>query len=232
MVAVTTTWRSTRSAGSTRLEAGGRPSAWAISLDRSIVHLVVHPSSSPSPIDLIPFDLITTPRYLLPTMTLVEGDDMQRLWALVVDLSSQLNMNRQQITSVQTQLQNLKAHSVHTNTGFALRRFNVDVAKETFESELERLNVHLAQENNDLRWENKMNERLIKEYEQCLDLVMKKFRAFSVSASGDGEEGRVSCLRFLRPRYLAACNADSHPQAHPVLRGEIGADATMPSFGP
>lgn len=106
---------------------------------------------------------------------------MHRLWSLVVDLSAQLNMNRQNLASVQAQLEKLKAHSVHANTGFALRRFNVDVSKDKFESELERLNVHLIQENNDLRWENKMNDRLIKEYEQCLDIVMKKFRSFSVS---------------------------------------------------
>ncbi|CAO1617705.1 unnamed protein product [Parajaminaea phylloscopi] len=112
-------------------------------------------------------------------MTLVDGDEMHRLWTLVVDLSAQLNMNRQNLANVQTQLENLKAHSVHAHTGFALRRFNVDVSKEKFESELERLNVHLITENNDLRWENRMNDRLIKEYEQCLEVVMKKFRSFS-----------------------------------------------------
>lgn len=113
-------------------------------------------------------------------MTLMDGDDMHRLWSLVADLSAQLNLNRTQLASVQTQLETLKGHSLHSTTGYALRRFNVDVSKEKFESELERLNVQLIQENNDLKWENKQNEKLIKEYEQCLEIVMKKFRTFSV----------------------------------------------------
>lgn len=114
-------------------------------------------------------------------MTVMEGDDMQRLWGLVVELSTQLNKNRADLAAVQQQLVTLKANSVHTNTGYALRRFNVDLSKEKFESEVERLNAALVQENNELRWDNKMNERLIKDYEACLDVVMKKFRSFSVS---------------------------------------------------
>lgn len=114
-------------------------------------------------------------------MTFMDGDEMHRLWALVADLTSQLNLNRQHLADVQSQVEVLKGRAVHNQTGFALRRFNVDVSKEKFESELERLNAHLAQENNELKWENKMNDRLIKEFEQCLEIVMKKFRIFSVS---------------------------------------------------
>ncbi|PWN20566.1 hypothetical protein BCV69DRAFT_299048 [Microstroma glucosiphilum] len=112
-------------------------------------------------------------------MTFMDGDEMHRLWALVADLTSQLNLNRQHLADVQSQVEVLKGRAVHNQTGFALRRFNVDVSKEKFESELERLNAHLAQENNELKWENKMNDRLIKEFEQCLEIVMKKFRIFS-----------------------------------------------------
>lgn len=123
-------------------------------------------------------------------MTVMEGDDMQRLWGLVVELSTQLNKNRADLAAVQQQLVTLKANSVHTNTGYALRRFNVDLSKEKFESEVERLNAALVQENNELRWDNKMNERLIKDYEACLDVVMKKFRSFSVSVGPKSRFGQ------------------------------------------
>lgn len=113
-------------------------------------------------------------------MTFMDGDEMNRLWALVADLTSQLTLNRQHLADVQAQVEVLKGRALHNQTGFALRRFNVDLSKEKFESELERLNAHLAQENNELKWENRMNDRLIKEYEQCLEIVMKKFRTFSV----------------------------------------------------
>ncbi|PWN25191.1 hypothetical protein BDZ90DRAFT_234391 [Jaminaea rosea] len=156
-------------------------------------------------------------------MTLVEGDDMHRLWSLIVDLSAQLNMNRQQITSLQSQLQTLKAHSVHSNTGFALRRFNVDVSKETFESELERLNVHLAQENNDLRWENKMNDRLIKEYEQCLDMVMRKFRAFSHAT-------QTHTLK-LTQYYEDLLSSNTHDVAAVSLHAQTSLSQTLSNLG-
>lgn len=116
-------------------------------------------------------------------MTIMDGEEMNRLWGLVGDLTAQLHLNRQDVTNLQQQIETLKARSIHSTTGYALRRFNVDLSKEKFESELEKLNAGLVQENNELKWENRMNEKLLKEYDQCLELIMKKFRSFSVSRS-------------------------------------------------
>lgn len=41
-------------------------------------------------------------------MTLVEGDELQRLWALVSELSSQLASNREACASLQQQADDLK----------------------------------------------------------------------------------------------------------------------------
>lgn len=41
-------------------------------------------------------------------MTLVEGDELQRLWSLISELSSQLAANRELCTSLQQQADSLK----------------------------------------------------------------------------------------------------------------------------
>jgi len=41
-------------------------------------------------------------------MTLVEGDELQRIWGLVAELSAQLSANRELCTSLQQQLDELK----------------------------------------------------------------------------------------------------------------------------
>ncbi|CAO1624597.1 unnamed protein product [Sympodiomycopsis kandeliae] len=115
-------------------------------------------------------------------MTLTDVDEVHAMYSLIADLSSQLNTNRQQVTDLTHALESLKGQSIHNNSGYALRRFNLDISKEKFESELEKWNIQLIQENNDLRWENKMNDKLIKEYEHTLSTIMQKFRNFAHSS--------------------------------------------------
>lgn len=114
-------------------------------------------------------------------MTLVEGEELQRLWALVSELSSQLSSNRELCHSLQAQANELKGQALHTGTGYTLRRFNLDISKEKFESELEKLNSHLVMENQSLTHENKQINILLREYENTLETIMSKFRSFSVS---------------------------------------------------
>lgn len=114
-------------------------------------------------------------------MTLVEGEELQRLWALVSELSSQLSSNRELCQSLQAQADELKGQALHTGTGYTLRRFNLDISKEKFDSELERLNSQLVMENQGLTHENKQISLLLREYENTLESVMSKFRSFSVS---------------------------------------------------
>lgn len=91
-----------------------------------------------------------------------------------------------------------QTQAIHTQTGFTLRRFNVDISQgtspsyalgnvadrecvEEFESELERLNVSLVGENQGLQQENRQLSVLLKDYEGTLEAVMAKFRAYGVS---------------------------------------------------
>jgi SIKE family len=108
-------------------------------------------------------------------------DELSTLWSLVAELSSQLTANRELCVSLQQQAEHLKGQVHHNNNGYALRRFNVDVSKEKFESELERINVQLVKENTQLQYENKQLNALLREHEQTIEAVMIKFRNFSVS---------------------------------------------------
>ncbi|GAA6000114.1 hypothetical protein JCM10207_006058 [Rhodosporidiobolus poonsookiae] len=106
-----------------------------------------------------------------------QGTEMDRLWALLTELSSQLSQNRQQTEELHRRADELKAQAVHTQTGFVLRRFNLDVSQEEFDSELEKLNVSLVLENQTLQQENRQLSSLLKDYEGTLEAVMGKFRA-------------------------------------------------------
>ncbi|GAA5833432.1 hypothetical protein JCM9279_001521 [Rhodotorula babjevae] len=113
-------------------------------------------------------------------MTLMDpsqGTEMERLWALLSELSAQLSHNRQQTEELHRRAEELKAQAVHTQTGYTLRRFNLDVSQEDFESELEKLNVSLVMENQALQQENRQLSSLLKDYESTLEAVMGKFRA-------------------------------------------------------
>ncbi|KAG8707570.1 hypothetical protein FRC09_001750 [Ceratobasidium sp. 395] len=105
-----------------------------------------------------------------------EGE-MARLWSLVCELSEQLNNNKAVAASLQAQANTLKSQAIHNGTGFALRRFNTDLSKEVFETELERMNAAIIIENQTLQHENKQLNTLLKEYETTLETVMAKFRS-------------------------------------------------------
>lgn len=112
-------------------------------------------------------------------MTLVEGEELQRLWTLVSELSSQLSANQQLCQSLQAQADELKGQALHSGTGYTLRRFNLDISKEKFESDLEKVNSQLVMENQQLAHENKQISILLREYESTLETIMAKFRSFS-----------------------------------------------------
>ncbi|CAE6345403.1 unnamed protein product [Rhizoctonia solani] len=97
-----------------------------------------------------------------------EGE-LSRLWSLVCELSEQLNNNKAATASLQAQANALKGQAIHNGTGFALRRFNTDLSKEVFESELERMNAAIVIENQTLQHENKQLNILLKEYETTLE---------------------------------------------------------------
>ncbi|KAL0581035.1 hypothetical protein V5O48_001029 [Marasmius crinis-equi] len=100
------------------------------------------------------------------------GDEVSQLWGIITELSEQLNQNRSLSVSLFGSAGNVKSQALHSQTGFVLRRFNMDKTKEAYEAELERMNAAIAQENQTLQHDNKQLNTLIKEYEQTMDTLM------------------------------------------------------------
>ncbi|KZV93746.1 hypothetical protein EXIGLDRAFT_612618 [Exidia glandulosa HHB12029] len=111
-----------------------------------------------------------------------EDPEMSRLWELVNELSDQLSRNRELTASLQKQVGTLKDQAAQTGSSSSLRRFNLDISKETFESAIERTNAQVILEHQHLTQENKQLAALLKEFEQTLDTVMSKFRGHAIAA--------------------------------------------------
>ncbi|KZS93967.1 hypothetical protein SISNIDRAFT_410611 [Sistotremastrum niveocremeum HHB9708] len=109
--------------------------------------------------------------------------DYIKLWNIIAELSEHLTANRAFAQALQKQAAQLKTQAAEKTSVFALRRYNVDITKETFESEVERNNAAAIIENQALLHENRQSNALLKEYEQTLETVMAKFRAHSRAAS-------------------------------------------------
>lgn len=108
--------------------------------------------------------------------------DMFRVLHMVQELSEQLAHNQKLVSTLQNQTGTLKGQALQNGTGYSLRRFNVDLSQEVFESELERANAQTIIENQTLVHENKQLSMLLKEYEQTMDTVMTKFRNHALAA--------------------------------------------------
>ncbi|EST08353.2 hypothetical protein PSEUBRA_002109 [Kalmanozyma brasiliensis GHG001] len=156
-------------------------------------------------------------------MTMMDGDDMQRLWSLIEDLTNQLQANRQLCESLQQQADQLRGQAIHSGTGFALRRFNTDLSKEKFESELEALNAHLVKENLSLSQENKQQAVLLREYENTLETVMAKFRSFSHSTQQHTLQ--------LTQHYESLLAQTTHNAAEQTLAAETAFSGTLTHLG-
>ncbi|KAG6915258.1 hypothetical protein DXG01_012443 [Tephrocybe rancida] len=108
--------------------------------------------------------------------------DILRLWQLVHELSDQLALNQKFTAALQAQAGTLKVQAAHAGSGFALRRYNTDISKEAFESELERTSAQTIIENQTLLYENKQLSLLLKEYEGTMETIMSKFRNHALAA--------------------------------------------------
>ncbi|KAL7413974.1 hypothetical protein BDY24DRAFT_333270, partial [Mrakia frigida] len=132
-----------------------------------------------------------------------------KFWQLVGDLSDQLAQNRQVTAALQAQVAEVKNQAIHTNTGFALRRFNTDISQEKFTSVLEEDAAKLVLENRTLSHENKQLSILLREYEATLEGVMGKFRGLAHST----QEHELA----LHDHYSTALMALSHQQGQEAL---------------
>jgi len=102
--------------------------------------------------------------------------EMMRLWEIISDLSEQLNQHRVTASALRNQAEGIKSQTIHTQTGFVLRRFNMDKSQDDYDTELERMTNVITGENQALQYENKQLNLLIKEYEQTLETLMTTFR--------------------------------------------------------
>ncbi|KAG6903136.1 hypothetical protein C0995_004683 [Termitomyces sp. Mi166 len=128
-------------------------------------------------------------------------DQLGQLWALIQELSEQLNQNRSASVSLLAQAGNIKARNqaVHSQTGFVLRRFNLDKSQEEYDAELEQMNTSMIAENQALQRDNKQLNTLIKEYEQTLETLMSSFR----NRAKDVQERELSLIREYETKLLA-----------------------------
>jgi len=102
--------------------------------------------------------------------------EMMRLWGIISELSEQLNQHRATASALRSQAECIKSQAIHTQTGFVLRRFNMDKSQEDYDTELDRMTNAIAAENQALQYDNKQLNLLIKEYEQTLETLMTTFR--------------------------------------------------------
>ncbi|KAG7443135.1 uncharacterized protein BT62DRAFT_982274 [Guyanagaster necrorhizus] len=134
-------------------------------------------------------------------MTILDNNDqdLMQLWQIITELSEQLNQNRSLSVSLYAQAGNVKSQAVHTQSGFVLRRFNLDKSQDEYDTELERMNTVMSAENQSLQYDNKQLNTLIKEYEQTLETVMSNFR----NRAKDVQERELSLIREYETRLLA-----------------------------
>ncbi|KAF9242548.1 hypothetical protein BU15DRAFT_86754 [Melanogaster broomeanus] len=134
-------------------------------------------------------------------MTILDNSgesDVVRLLNTIQELSEQLTKNRSLSVSLHGSAGAVKVHSVHSQTGFVLRRFNLDKPKEVYDAELERMNASLAAENQNLLHDNKQLGALIREYEQTLESVMNTFR----TRARDVQEHELALIREYESKLL------------------------------
>ncbi|TFY73098.1 hypothetical protein EWM64_g10914 [Hericium alpestre] len=102
--------------------------------------------------------------------------DMTRFWQMLTELAEQTNQHKSFTATLHAQAGGVKKSAFDSQTGFVLRRFNMDKTKEEYDAELERMNAAMAAENQNLQYDNKQLNALIKEYETTLETVMNQFR--------------------------------------------------------
>ncbi|KAI0643120.1 hypothetical protein C8Q79DRAFT_207905 [Trametes meyenii] len=105
-----------------------------------------------------------------------ENDSIARVWNLLSEVSEHLSQNRASSLHIHSLADGVKAQAIHSQTGFVLRRFNLDKPRDIYEAELERMNAAMSAENQTLLNDNRQLSTLIREYEQTLEKTMERFR--------------------------------------------------------
>ncbi|KAI0317659.1 hypothetical protein OF83DRAFT_1292101 [Amylostereum chailletii] len=150
--------------------------------------------------------------------------DVAKLWALLTELMESTNSHRQYAAELHARANGVKGQAIHTQTGFVLRRFNLEKSKgmfrpsaprktgryavsnlelryvtEEYDAELERMNASMSADNLSLQHDNKQLNALIKEYETTLETVMDQFR----NRAHEVQENELSLIRTYETQLLA-----------------------------
>ncbi|KAI0084833.1 hypothetical protein BDY19DRAFT_969465 [Irpex rosettiformis] len=127
------------------------------------------------------------------------GDtDVMRVWNMLNEVSEQLAQNRNTSIGLHSLAAGVKTQAIHSQTGFVLRRFNLDKSQDEYNAELERMSAQMITENNTLQNDNKQLNALIKEYEQTLENVMSTFR----TRANDVQQRELSIVREYERKIL------------------------------
>jgi len=135
-------------------------------------------------------------------MTILDSgtdQDLVRLWTLISDLSEQVSQNRNLSVTLYGQVGSVKSQATHAQTGFVLRRYNLDKSQEAYDAELERMNAAMSAENHSLQYDSKQLHGLIREYEQTLETLMTTFR----NRARDVQERELSLIREYESKLLS-----------------------------
>ncbi|TFK27996.1 hypothetical protein FA15DRAFT_665752 [Coprinopsis marcescibilis] len=144
-----------------------------------------------------------------------EADPTTQLWTLITQLGEQLSQNQSMSVSLYTMAGKVKHQASNLQTGFVLRRFNLDKTQEQYDAALEHHNGEIAVENQSLSHDNKQLSSLIREYEQTLESLMTTFR----TRAQDVQERELSLIREFEEKLLAREeeNTSSELQANSAI---------------
>ncbi|KAG1852081.1 hypothetical protein C8R48DRAFT_725199 [Suillus tomentosus] len=137
-------------------------------------------------------------------MTIVDENDLIRLLNSIQELSDEITQNRSVSFSLHASAGAIKTQAAHAQTGFVLRRFNLDKVQDVYDGELERMNASLAAENQTLQHDNKQLGALIREYEQTLESVMSAFR----TRARDVQDHELALIREYESKLIARESED------------------------
>ncbi|KAG1792903.1 uncharacterized protein HD556DRAFT_1376600 [Suillus plorans] len=137
-------------------------------------------------------------------MTIVDENDLIRLLNSIQELSDEITQSRSVSFSLHASAGAIKTQAAHAQTGFVLRRFNLDKVQDVYDGELERMNASLAAENQTLQHDNKQLGALIREYEQTLESVMSAFR----TRARDVQDHELALIREYESKLIARESED------------------------
>ncbi|KAH7097709.1 hypothetical protein BKA62DRAFT_715647 [Auriculariales sp. MPI-PUGE-AT-0066] len=107
------------------------------------------------------------------------SDAERELWLLygaVLELSDQLEKNRGVAFDLAAQASRLRAQANHAQSGFPLRRFNLNLSEDVYASEIHSMTCGVRAQNAEILQDNRALASLIREHESTLETVMTRFR--------------------------------------------------------